>query len=349
MQEARLRIGFDCRFGGKNVGIGRYTRELAKLLPKVLPDYNFVFFVQDVHDDWCKDLHGELVAAPYKAYSFKEQFLFPRILKHSRLSLLFSPHFNVPFNCPVPFVVTIHDLILHRYPNGASFIKQAAYRKVFSSAVHRAKKIIAVSDMTQKILFEREGASFAPRTTVVTECASAEFTPRSKEQIAEVVAQHHVHRPYFLYVGNAKEHKQVPLLLEAFSRLPTDSPELVLVMSGKEARSIKLPPRAHVIEHVDDNDLAALYSGATSFVTASAEEGFCLPIAEAQACGCPVIAYCNGEVSKVFGSKALLFCTVDELVAAFKNPPEASPLPSHPRTWDDVAKETAEVLRSTLK
>lgn len=341
----------DCRFAGKDVGIGRYTKEIAVRLPTLFPEATFIYFVADPHAEWCQKLPAnvELRHATAKPYSLAEQTTFSRMLHKEDLQLFFAPHFNIPFICSVPFVSTIHDLILHRYPNGAPVLKQFFYRKQVARAITNARKVIAVSEYTKQDLLSLRGTTLEQKIAVVPECASSAFSPRSKEEASQVLHRLNVHRPFFLYVGNAKEHKRVPMLLEAFSKLDASLPELVLVMGGKEVKRLHLPPRAHVLPSVSDDELAALYSSAVSFVSASIDEGFCLPLAEAEACGCPVIAVKAGAIPEFAGPNAMLIHdSVDALVAAFKNPPSASPLLMKKRTWEDVAKETVDVLRSSL-
>lgn len=351
MKEAsHFQIGIDCRFAAKDVGIGRYIREVAFRLPKLLQDTHFVFFVTDANAEWLRGLQDvELEQVSAKAYSLREQTVFSRRLHTKDLHLLFFPHFNVPAICSVPYVTTIHDLILHRHPNQSSFLKQMIYRQVFSRAVRRARNIIAVSAYTKRTLLDEEKKVPEDRITVIPECAGAQFFARDKNAVAETLHRLALHRPYFLYVGNAKEHKRVPVLFRAFASLPHDAPELVCVMSGKEVKHLNVPPRVRVLSSLSDEDLSALYSGAVSFVSASIDEGFCLPIAEAQACNCPVIAVRAGAILEIAGENAkLIGDTQKELQEAMLRPPAPSPLPLHPRTWDDVAAETASVLRASI-
>ena len=93
---------------------------------------------------------------------------------------------------------------------------------------------------------------------------------------------------------------------------------------GHEAKKLKTAGTVRVIQHVPDEDLPALYSSAKAFVTASLYEGFCLPVAEAEACGCPVIASDRGAIPEIASAKAKLIPpTVKDFMAAMKNPPKS--------------------------
>ena len=58
--------------------------------------------------------------------------------------------------------------------------------------------------------------------------------------------------------------------------------------------------------YIDDNDLAALYSGAEFFVYTSQYEGFGLPPLEAMQCGCPVITSNNSSLPEVVGDTGIM-------------------------------------------
>ncbi|MBI2524271.1 glycosyltransferase, partial [Candidatus Peregrinibacteria bacterium] len=83
-----------------------------------------------------------------------------------------------------------------------------------------------------------------------------------------------------------------------------------------------------------------LYSAAEAFVTASLYEGFCLPIAEARACGCPIIALNIGVMPEVLGEDGVLVeATAEALTRALRSPPP--PSRGGRRLWEMVAEETA--------
>ncbi|MEK7590763.1 MAG: glycosyltransferase family 1 protein [Patescibacteria group bacterium] len=338
------RVLIDCRLSRTASGIGRYTRELVTELLKTA-EMHFMLLVRSRHEEWLKTLpkgSRTIVEADIPHYSIREQLMLPWMLRSERVDLLFSPHFNVPLFCPVPFVATIHDLILHRYPNEASKLKQIAYRMVVGSCIRRARALIAVSNFTAREIEELYGADARRKTTVIHE--GVEFESPSKETIATVLRKFNLWKPYFLYVGNAKQHKNVPLLLRAFSKLEDPSKELVLVCGGKETKNLRLPRGVRGIASVSDQDLPALYASALAFVTPSLYEGFCLPVLEAEAVGCPVIAVGTTAIPEVAppGSR-LIEPTVEALTATLKNPPRHHE--SRKRfLWKDAAQKTVALL-----
>lgn len=344
------KIGIDCRLAGTGTGLARYIHELVPKLIEAGNTLEWTLITRSKNADWFREAcsSAEIVIANDAHYSLGEQLRVPAVLRDSGIDLLFSPHFNVPFFCPVPFVATIHDLILHRYPNAAPLWKRLAYRSIMRRTVQRATKIIAVSAFTAEEL-RAVYATPDDRVRVIPEACHPRFRPMSKERIADVRAIYELQKPYFLYVGNAKEHKNVPLLLAAFALSGlADTHELILISGGKEAKSLTLPRGVHRFEAVQDDDLPGLYTGAQAFVTASAYEGFCLPILEAHACGCPVIAVRGTAIPEVAAdSDSLLPLSVEAFATAFKRPPGRH-IPTNQRRWEDVAEETFDVLREAL-
>ena len=342
-------IAIDCRFSSTNSGIGRYTRELVAELVKS-DKCNWKLLVRSLKEPWLNKLPDgvEYIKAPFKHYSIAEQTKLPKLLKKSGAELLFSPHFNVPFFCPIPFVITIHDLILHRYPNQTSVFKRFGYKLLMSRAVRKSRNIITISNFVLNDISDTYGRNrIKNKTSVIYEGVSDSFKPASDKDQEEVKLKYNLPSEFFLYVGNAKEHKNVQTLIDAHKELPDNSPSLVLVSGRSESKKIKINNRIQIISEVSDKDLPAIYSSAKCFVTASLYEGYCLPVVEAQACGCGVIASNKGAIPEVAGKSArLIEPNVDQFVDAMKNPP-SSPKNFNKPLWQDTASSTLEILCST--
>ncbi|HLD71038.1 MAG TPA: glycosyltransferase family 1 protein, partial [Candidatus Peribacteraceae bacterium] len=319
------RIGIDCRFASVPAGLGRYTRELVQELTKH-PNIHFVLFVRSKSEDWIpRSGSVKIVETTIPHYSLSEQFLFPSLIKAEQLDLFFAPHFNVPLMVPCPFVATIHDLILHRFPNEASPLKKLAYRVLMRACMRRSKALIAVSEFTASEIQSFYGPQARIKTVVIPEGINPDFKAPAPDVIETVKRKYHLTKPFFLYVGNAKQHKNAQLLLKAFQVLGDTSKELILVTGGKEAKHLRLPSGARILSAVPDSELPALYASALCFVTASLYEGFCLPLLEARACGCPVIACNLSAIPENAGPDAVLIKpTIDALIEAMRSPPKRS-------------------------
>lgn len=334
------KILIDCRFASLHVGLGRYTRELVTHM-FALPDAakRYILLVRKNTETWIpKD--AQTIEADIAHYSLQEQTTLPAIIKKSGADLFFSTHFNVPLFCPIPFVVTVHDLILHRYPNHASLLKRIAYRCIIGNAVQKAKSIVAVSNFTAHELSQVYGSGIAKKTMVIHEGVSEIYHPVDEKDVQVVLQKFAIARSYFLYVGNAKQHKNVQMLIDAFHDAQVSDADLLLVSGGSEVPLLTLGANVRILPSVSNIDLPVLYSGARALVTASLYEGYCLPVAEALACGCPVIAsHCTVIPETADGHAMLIEPTREAFAQAFQNPP-TDRLRYVVGTWEKAADET---------
>ncbi len=315
-----MRIGIDARFYGPvGKGLGRYTTRLIEHLELILPEEDecVVFLRRRNFEEYVpKNPRFRKVLADYPWYSFREQFLFPLLLRKYRLDLAHFPHFNVPLLYRYPFVVTIHDLILLRYPTTRNTtrsiltyrLKFLAYRLVIGSAIRRARRVLTVSRFTKRDIV-REYPEAARKTVVAYEGCDL---PESSVATSETGVSRDILKPYFLYVGNAYPHKN----LEAFLPLSGKFPGVRFVLVGREDYFYRrLRRRAEVAGignivfagFVPDEELVRLYRGATGYVFPSLYEGFGLPPLEAMRQGTPVIAAHRGSLPEILGDAALFF------------------------------------------
>lgn len=156
-----MRIGIDARFYGPlGKGIGRYTQKLIAHLGKLDQKNEYFIFLRQENFDLYQPKNPSFhkVLADYPWYSFKEQIFFPFKLYKYHLDLVHFLHFNVPLLYFSKFIVTIHDLIVHKQvlkkastlPFIFFYIKKLVYFLVVKWAVKRAKKIITVSLFSKK-------------------------------------------------------------------------------------------------------------------------------------------------------------------------------------------------------
>lgn len=346
-----MSVLLDCRFAATHSGLGRFTRELVTALLRRDDVVDYRLLVTQAPQDWLPAGHGHaLVPTAIRHYSIAEHIRLPRIIAQSGATLLFSPHFNVPWTCPVPFVATVHDLILHRYPNEASWVKRIAYRRLLRRTVLRSRRLCTVSAFVRDELVRCYGAGLAATIALLHEGVGPVFAPRPTDAVQETLRRHGVLRPFFLYVGNAKEHKNVQTLIDAFAQSGVRDADLLLVTAGPETSRLRLAEGVRIIAPVEDSDLASLYAGARAFVTASLYEGCCLPVLEARHCGCPVIASNSTAIPEVAGEGAMLLPPDrDAFAAAFASPPPRTGAPAHRWEWDRTASEVADVLLQTYR
>jgi glycosyltransferase involved in cell wall biosynthesis len=302
-------IGIDCRFSRFHSGLGTFTRQLVSALVQRNDNCSYVLFVYNENEEWLRNLPRERIQrihAPFAHYSFAEQFRLPGMIKKSGCDLVYFPHFNVPLFCSVPFVCTVHDLILHRFPNQSSIIKRLAYRMVLGHSLRASKAILTISEATKKDITHFYGDRIAAKTSVASLGIDERFHKLSVDRIATVTQKYQLHRPFLLYVGNCKQHKNVTMLVDAFKDAALAEYELVLVTGDDPCGGVEQKNGVRVLRKIDHNDLPALYSASAGFVTATLMEGFGLPLLEAMVCETPVLATHTSSIPEVCGGHALL-------------------------------------------
>jgi glycosyltransferase involved in cell wall biosynthesis len=98
---------------------------------------------------------------------------------------------------------------------------------------------------------------------------------------------------------------------------------------------------------VDEADKPALYSLATLFAFPSLYEGFGLPVAEAAACGVPVLTSARSSLPEAAAGAILVDPEDEEAMAAALAEGlrhRSAPQPTTRRTWLDVARETVDAI-----
>ncbi len=381
MKDKSKTIGIDARFyGPSNKGLGRYTQEIVDRVINLDKDNNYVVFLSsdNFNSFNCSEKRVKKVLVKARWYSLAEQIIFPFQIWKEKLDLIHFTHFNVPILTPVKFIVTIHDLILTKFPTTRAStlspffykIKNLAYKIVIWLAVKRAKKIIAVSkhtceDIVDKFKVKKE------KVAVVYEGVSKLFQTRcaTKQGALDVLRKYKISRPFLLYVGNAYPHKNLEKLINVFLKLKAKHSDLNLVLVGKEdyfykrlkeyANKKKAP--VIFVGFVPDEDLDVFFKEALCYVFPSLYEGFGLPPLEAMTQGCPVVSSNQSCLPEIFENAAVYFDphkendiieTIEEVIKdknlraklvekGFNQYKKFS--------WDKAAEETVKVYKEVLK
>ena len=148
---------------------------------------------------------------------------------------------------------------------------------------------------------------------VVAYCSVADvFYPAPAEEIENFRAAHNISRPYVLMVGDRsgwQGYKNGLLAFAGVAGLDTAERPIVLCIGGSkqmepEYRALLAEDDVRLLS-LNDVELRAAYSGAHALIYPSLYEGFGLPIAEALACGCPVITCANSSIPEVGGAAAI--------------------------------------------
>jgi glycosyltransferase involved in cell wall biosynthesis len=237
-----------------------------------------------------------------------------RRLRRGDIDLFWSPITTLPWHCPVPAVVTVHDLTPLLLPETHRFKVRWSVLPFLRKSLEDAAVVLAISHATARDIV-RQFPQVAAKVRVSHLGIDAEFAPGMADAIDATRRSVGAPNGYLLFAGTLEPRKGVGVLLEAWSGLRAEDPATPpLVLCGPVGWKIaRLEAR---IEALRSDGLIALgrvprarqvelMQAASVFVFPSLAEGFGLPPAEAMACGVPVVVSEGTSLPEVVGDAAL--------------------------------------------
>ncbi len=218
-------------------------------------------------------------------------------------------------------IVTVVDMIPEHFMHLFNGSGNDWFREQKRRCVLAADAVICISRTTQKDVQQFYGID-AARIQVVPLAHSPIFRLLDATDHSFKLP---TAKPFLLYVGSRAQYKNFRSLLYGYSVWPRrDEADLVVVGSGwsrEEKRTLaelEIKERVLLLGNVDDESLCHLYNQASAFVYPSLYEGFGIPLLEAMACGCPVVASRIPATMEVAGECPIYFepTETDDLLAA---------------------------------
>ncbi|MBK8988591.1 MAG: glycosyltransferase family 4 protein [Chloroflexi bacterium] len=321
-----MRIGIDVTSAlTQGGGIGRYTRELVRAL--VALDGRSTYHLFAARQTGPTAVPHPLPTGPHirrHTAPLTEPWLY-RLWYRLRipapvqwvtgpLDLFHSPDFVLPpVSGGIPTLLTVHDLSFVHYPEVYPAVLVNYLNRVVPWSIGRASHILADSAATKADLIAVWQVPEA-KITVLYSGVHEQFQPVTEQEVLTAVTAHYQldDAPYFLTVGTVQPRKNYQMLIRAFAPVAAEWPHNLVIAGGKgwlyddmlaEVARQGLNGRVRFTGFVADEDLPALYSGATLFLFPSLYEGFGLPLLEAMQCGVPVVTSDASSLPEVVGGK----------------------------------------------
>lgn len=227
-----------------------------------------------------------------------------------------------------PVVISCHDLLAVRGALGeqtdspASLTGKVLQRWIVAG-LEKADVIVCASQATladaQRLVSRENGR---PRLEVITLGLSYPYCKLSSDEARVRLAAASVinpDTPFVLHVGSNLRRKNREGVLRIFARCK-EQWHGSLVCAGEPlteschslGRELGIADRIAEVPDPANELLEALYNSATAMLFPSTHEGFGWPIAEAHACGCPVICTDREPMNEVAGSAGLRHPIDDE-------------------------------------
>lgn len=362
-----LRVAFDAAPAHRDpTGVGVYVRDLAVALLERDPDSIALIGVRP--DGPLAAIAASAPRSTFLRAGRHQRWLLTRARADAALVGSDLVHFTnaaAPLRPGRPFVLTIQDLSLFRYPQYHPPLR-VAVAPLTLLAARRATAVIVPSEATRSEIHRLLHVS-GRHVVVVPHAASTHLrsTTVDPNDLAAVRFELGLaNDPYVLSVSTLEPRKNHARLVRAFERLAAQWPSMRLVLvggagwlGGSLRDSVLESPmagRIHVAGYMPPERLAVLMSGATVFAYVSLYEGFGLPILDAMRAGVPVVTSRISSMPEVAGDAAVLVDPYDPdaiaagLDDAIRRRPElvsAGITRAGARCWNDVAAETWDVYR----
>lgn len=247
-------------------------------------------------------------------------------------------------NCPV--VTTIHDLVFIKYPETVEKMILNTQVKRLNKIVKNKTHIIADSRSTKQDILEAYNIK-VDQIDVVYPGIDTSYVPQSPTEVDRVKKKYNLPDQHILSLGTQEPRKNISRLVDAVKEL-----SIPLVIVGKHGWGNKTKS----IGFVPDEDIKALYTGATVFAYPSLYEGFGFPVLEAMACGTPVVTSNISSLPEIVGDAAILVDpkSVDLIRAGITTAIENRDIcierglkQAQKFSWENTAKHTLEVYEKT--
>ncbi|MCC6510462.1 MAG: glycosyltransferase family 4 protein, partial [Pirellulaceae bacterium] len=208
--------------------------------------------------------------------------------------------FVPPLRCPVPLVVTVHDVCVHTHPHLYPTAIRLRLNFMLYQRLRRFEHIICPTIVSKDLVIQHFGVR-EERISIIPYAVEREFQPIQGDALQSVLEGYGIQRPYFLFAGNLRVgNKNLVRLLEAYQLFKQKhGDEVLLVLTGRRSWQSKvldetierLNLRTSIVETgwLAPGHVPALYSGALTLLFPSLCEGFGLPALESMACGTPVL------------------------------------------------------------
>jgi glycosyltransferase involved in cell wall biosynthesis len=354
------RVAIDVRIL-EHAGIGTYIRNLVPRVIAARPDWHFTLLAsRPVPAEW-RGPNVSVVSCTSRIYTAREQLELP-LKTRGQLDLFWSPHYNIPLLISAPLVVTVHDVCHLALPElFDGVLKQWYARSLFAAVRKRADEIIFDSEFSRAEFTRFVGT---PRRSTTIHLGVAESW-----SVANGGPPPHA-KPYVLFIGSARPHKNLATLLRAFALVAASIPHDLVIVGGLSnqrtadssihALIAQLGTRVRVLEDIDDAALVGVVAHTDALVMPSLYEGFGLPALEAMAAGCPCLVSSAASLPEVCGDAAVFFDPRDpadiarQLTRVLGDTAMRANLAAAGRAraaefrWESTAERTVAVLDRTL-
>ena len=307
-------------FRSNKHGMDFVALETIRELQKMDHENEYFIFVSPGEDKCLESSENvHIIELKCPTYPLWEQVALPRAVKRIMPDMLHCTSNTAPINCPVPLVLTLHDIIYleKRQSSCPSWYQEMGWhyrRLVVPRILPQCKKIITVSQFERQRILD---ALQLPEEQLVAVYNGFNSHFHLQPEAPEITQKYIDAENYLFFLGNTDSKKNTPRVLKAYSlylersdkKLPlliADLKEEVIDRILEEEKITDIKKYLSFPGYISNTDLPALYRGAFAFLYPSLRESFGIPMLEAMACGAPIIAGNTSAMPEIAGERAIL-------------------------------------------
>lgn len=319
-----MRIGIDALpLRKQRTGIENYVEGLLQQLPSLAPQHDYFLYSNSALE--CRWPLHEFTTRIDKGLGCLPGALWLRtragkVVQQDHLDIFWATYPVLPAFLPreVAKIVTIYDLVWHRFPETTSRYNLLVQRWLTEKSIRQADQVVVISNTVKQELTEYFDIE-PEKISLVYPGIAERYKPVEQTEAARYISrQYGVAERYLATVGIVHPRKNHAFMVQALGvlkrRAQLNCPLLIVGPSGwkntklfREIEAAGLTDQdVRFIGYMPDEDLAKLYAGAQAFVFATLYEGFGLPPVEALACGCPVVSSDSPAMPEVLSDAAIL-------------------------------------------
>ena len=321
-----MKIGIEAQriFRKKKHGMDMVALESIRALQRLDTENEYYVFTNTGEDRDClRESENVKIISFDGAYPVWEQVKLPREVKRHQLDLLHCTSNTAPLRCPVPLLVTVHDIIYFEkhpllasgytpYQRFGNLYRRYVVRRILKSA----RKIITVSHYEEKNFLDRF-PRVKDKLEVVYNGVGRHFQRVAHPDTLQAIRQkYRLPDNYLMFLGNTDPKKNSEHTIVAFVKAVREARLDFQLVVGDFDRDIvagylkkygleDAMDRVHFPGYLDNQDMPAIISMAEFYLYPSKRESFGIPIIEAMACGTPVITSNRASMPEVGGDAAL--------------------------------------------
>lgn len=317
-------IAIDARESGTTTG--RYIDKLIEYLHRLKPAHEFVILTRPDRIGYIKSIAPEFrtVETNIKEFTFAEQLGLKKQILELKPDLVYFPMIQQPILYRKRVVTNIQDFSTLRFVNPIKNplvfgIKRIVYARVIKIVAKKSVSLITISKFVKQDIVNYTHVD-PSKITVTYE--AADFIKDKPEQVKSLSG-----KDFIFYIGRPLPHKNLERLVDAFSLLSKEKPDLVLALVGKTDLNfqrieniVKKKGVKNVVftGFVSEGQLKWMYQNCRAYVFPSLSEGFGLPALEAMAHGAPVVSSNGTCLPEIYGEAAKYFdpLNIDDMAKA---------------------------------